>query len=241
MRSIKKTARITGILLLIMVIVGPFSMMYVPSQIIVPGDAAATVQNIMDSGSLFNMGIVGHLIILLADLGVAVLLYVLLKPVSRILALVAASLRMIMVAMRGINLVNYFIVILLLNGSVSPANLGTDQLHALVMIFLQAFEYGVNLDFVFFSFHLLFVGYLVFRSGYFPKILGILLIIAFFGYLVNSLAALFFPGYKATVNTIVTIPNAIAELALMLWLLIKGVNVEKWEERAGESARQLIV
>ena len=87
MNSIKKIARVTGILYLIMTLVGPFSMMYVPSQLIVPGDATATANNIMASGSLLNAGIIGHLVILLADLGVAVLLYVLLKPVSKTIAL----------------------------------------------------------------------------------------------------------------------------------------------------------
>lgn len=234
-KSIQKTARITGILFLIMIIVGPFSMMYVPSQLIIPGDAATTANNIMASGSLFRMGIIGHLVILFADLGVALLLYILLKPVNRTIALIAAAFRMIMVAMRGINLLNYFIALQLLNGNDYLAVFDTGQLQALVMTFLNAFDYGVNLDMVFFSFHLLFIGYLICQSGYFPKILGILLIIAFFGYLISSMTNLFYPEYKTVVTQIVTIPNAASELLLMLWLLIKGVNVEKWEKRALES------
>jgi hypothetical protein len=236
-KSIKKTARIAGILFLIMAIIGPFSMMYVPSQLIVPGNAAATAGNIMASGSLFRMGILGHLVILLADLGVAILLYVILRPVNRTIALIAAALRLIMVAMRGINLLNYFIVLILLNGTSYMAVFKTDQLHALVMTFLNAFDHGVNLDMVFFSFHLLFIGYLIFQSGFFPKILGILLVIAFFGYLAVSMTNLFLPEYKTVVTRIATIPNAISELVLMLWLLIRGINVKKWEERTLETAR----
>ena len=240
MNSIKKIARVTGILYLIMTLVGPFSMMYVPSQLIVPGDATATANNIMASGSLFNAGIIGHLVILLADLGVAVLLYVLLKPVSKTIALAAAALRLIMVAMRGINLLNYFIVLQLLNGTQFQMLSDINQIHAFVLTFLNAFDYGVNLDFVFFSFHLLLIGILIFKSGYFPRILGILLIIGAAGYLINSLTFLFYPEYKSVVNAIVTVPNAVSELALMLWLLIKGVNVEMWEEKARESAKLLI-
>jgi hypothetical protein len=191
----------------------------------------------MASGSLFRMGILGHLVILFADLGVAILLYVILRPVNRTIALIAAALRLIMVAMRGINLLNYFIVLILLNGTSYLAVFNTDQLNGLVMTFLNAFDYGVNLDMVFFSVHLLFIGYLIFQSGFFPKIFGILLIIAFFGYLAVGMTNLFLPEYKTVVTKIATVPNAISELALMLWLLIRGINVKKWEERALETAR----
>ena len=102
--------------------------------------------------------------------------------------------------------------------------------------FLNAFDYGIYIDLLFFSGHLFFLGYLVFKSGYIPKILGIFLIIASFGYLLNSLASLFWIDYKTIVNQIVTLPNAIAELALMFWLLIKGVNVSAWEKRLGTFA-----
>lgn len=233
--SIKKVARITGILFLVMILIGPFSMMYVPSQLVMPDDATATAGNILASEPLFKLGIIGHLIILLADMGVALLLYVILKPVNRTIALFAAALRLIMVGMRGINLINYFIVLELLHGSQFMGVFGMNQLHALVMTFLNAFNYGLDLDMVFFSFHLLMIGYLIFRSGFFPNILSVLLIIAFFGYLSINASSLFFPGYENTITNIFTIPNAISELALMLWLLIKGVDVEKWEQCVLES------
>lgn len=229
MKSIKKTARIAGIMFLIMVLTGPFSLMYVPSQLIVEGDAAATTGNIMTSVSLFQMGILGHLIILFADIGVAVLLYILLKPVNNMFALFAMVFRLIMVAIRGSNLVNYFIILQLINGSGDMSAFPAEHLYALVMTYLTAFDNGVLLDMIFFSVHLLFLGILVYKSGFIPRIFGVLLIIAFFGYLINSLTGLFVPEYYTTVNQIVTVPNAVSELALMLWLLIRGVNVEKRE------------
>lgn len=233
--SIKKTARVTGILFLIMAIIGPFSLMYVPSQLIIPGDAAATVSNIIASRSLFNLGIAGHIIILLADLGVALLLYVILKPVNRTIALLAAVLRLIMVGIRGVNLINYFIVLQLLPGADYLSAIETDHLNALIMIFLDAFNYGLDLDMVFFSFHLLLLGYLVFWSGFFPRLIGILLYIAFLGYLLIAMSSLFFPNQEPLLTKIFTLPNAISELALMLWLLIKGVDTEKWEQRSLDS------
>jgi hypothetical protein len=236
MQSPKKIARAAGILILLMAVVGPFSLMYVPSQFIAPGDAAATANNLMASESLFHLGIIGHLIILFADIGVAVLLYVLLRPVSKTLSLIAAAFRLIMTAIRAANLINYFIVLLLLqNGDISTA-FETDQLHALIMTFLSAFDYGVYIDLIFFSGHLFFLGFVVTKSNYIPKILGILLIIASLGYLINSLTGLFWVNYEAIVNQIVTIPNAVAEIALMFWLLIKGVNLSKWQERSSKAA-----
>jgi hypothetical protein len=235
MTSPKKLARTTGLLILIMAVVGPFSLMIIPSQLVVPGDAGATAGNILESESLFQLGIIGHMIILFADIGVAILLFVLLKPVSKTLSLVAASFRLIMVAIRGFNLINYFIVLLLVNKADYLTVFDPNQLNALAMTFLNAFDSGILLDLIFFSGHLFFLGYLVFKSTYIPKILGILLIVASFGYLINSLTGLFWIEYKVFVNQIVTLPNAIAELALMFWFLIKGVNVPAWEKQLGAS------
>jgi hypothetical protein len=104
-----------------------------------------------------------------------------------------------------------------------------------VLLFLTAFEDGVLIDYVFFGLHLFFLGYLVFKSGYLPRILGVLLILGSFGYLTNSSTSILFPSYEAIVSQFLP-PFQIMELVLFLWLLIKGANVEQWEERALESA-----
>ena len=189
----------------------------------------------MASEGIFRLGIAGHLVVLLLDLGISVLLYIILKPVNKTLALLAMVSRLVMTAMRGINLLNYFIVLQLLSGSSFLSVFDTNQLNALVMVFLNAFDSGFSLDLVFFALHLFFVGYLVFKSGFFPKILGILLLIAFAGYLIDSFTGILFPDYKQMVSSIVMIPNTLAELAFTIWLLIKGVNVEKWEKRVHEA------
>ena len=158
-----------------------------------------------------------------------------LKPVNRTVALFAAALRLIMVGIRGVNLINYFVVLQILSGTEYMMAIETDHLNALVMIFLNAFNHGMDLDMVFFSFHLLLLGYLVFWSGFFPRLIGIFLYIAFFGYLLIAMSSLFFPNHEILITKIFTIPNAISELALMLWLLIKGIDVKKWEHRVLES------
>ena len=227
-----KTARVVGILFLIMLLAGPFSLVYVPSQIIVPGDAAATVNNLMDSNSLFRASNIGHLIVLFADLGVSVLLYLLLKPVNKTLALFAAAFRLVMVAMRGINLTSQLLALLLLSGADYLSVFEPDQLHALVLLFLNAFESGILIDQAFFGPHLLIVGYLVFKSGFLPRVLGVLSIIAGFGYLIDSVTFILLPDFDATISQF----TFIGEIILMLWLLTIGVNVEKWEDRVFESA-----
>jgi len=235
MNSINKPARVVGILFLIMTVAIFFTTGFVRVLLIVPGDATATANNIMASESQFRSGIVGHLVVLITDHGVSILLYVLLKPVSKTLSLVAAVFRLIMVAMRGINLLTHFFALLLLSGAGYLTVFETDQLHALVLLVLTAFEDGVLIDYVFFSLHLFFLVYLVFKSGYIPRILGVLLIIGSFGYLTQSLTIFLFPSYEAIVSQFI-VPFQIPELVFFLWLLIKGVNVEQWEKRALESA-----
>jgi hypothetical protein len=225
-------ARIAGILFLIMMVVSFFSLDYVAANLIVAGDATATANNIMASESLFRLGIVGHLVVLFTDVGVSILLYILLKPVSKTLSLVAAVFRLVMTAMRGINLVNHFFALLLLSGAGYLTVFEPDQLHALVLLFLTAFEDGFLIDLTFFGLHLLFLGYLVFKSGYLPRILGVLVIIGGFGYLIDSFAVFLIPNYEVFLRLFM----AWGELLLALWLLVKGVNVEKWEKRALESA-----
>jgi hypothetical protein len=232
--SLKKTARIAGLLILIISIFAPFSMMYVPSNLIVPGDAATTANNIMASEGLFRAGIVSDSVVFLIEIVITVILYVLLKPVSKTLSLVAAFSRLAMTIIQGINLLNYFIPLLLLSGADYLTVLEPGQLHALVLLFLNAHEYVVLIWGLFFGLHLFVLGYLVYKSGYIPRILGVLLVFASLSYLTQSFGNFLLPKYEEIFATIGFL--SIIELAFAFWLLIKGVNVEQWEKRALESA-----
>jgi hypothetical protein len=233
--SIKKTARVLGFLMLFHFVVAPFSIMYVPSTLIVPGDAATTAINIMASESLFRIGIVGQSTLFLTEIVMVVLLYVLLKPVSKTLSLVAAFSRLAMAVIMGINLLNHFTALLLLSGADYLTVFEPDQLHALVLLFLNAYNYVVLIGQLFFGLHLFVLSYLVYKSGYIPRILGVLLVFASLGYLTESFGNFLFPKYAEIFVWVVTVPAVIAELSLTFWLLIKGVNVEQWEKRALES------
>jgi hypothetical protein len=222
MNSLKKTARIAGILILIISPFAVFSMMYATSSLIVPGDAATTANNIIASAGLFRLGIVSDSVVFLIEIAIVVMLYVLLKPVSKTLSLVAAFARLAMTVIQGINLLNYFTVLLLLSGADYLTVFKPDQLHALVLLFLNVHEYVVLIWGLFFSLHLFFVGYLVYKSGYIPRILGVLLVIASLCYLTQSFGNILLPKYEEIFTLIGFI--SIIELAFPLWLVIKGVR-----------------
>jgi hypothetical protein len=235
-KSIQTTARIAGFLYVLIAICGGFSFGYVRATLIVPGDAAATVSNLMASEGLFRLGIVGDAIVFLSEIVLIALLYALLNPVSTTLALAAAYARLSMVVMQGMNLLNYFFVLLLLSGAGYLRVFEPDQLHALVLLFLNAYEYVALIWGAFFGLHTLLLGYLVYKSNYFPRFLGVLMVVASFGYLLDSFGNFLLPQYDALYAPVVVVLAILGELPFALWLLIKGVNVERWEKRALESA-----
>jgi hypothetical protein len=232
--AIQRTARLVGLLILIMAVFAPFSMIYVPSTLIVPGDAATTAQNIMASEGLFRLGIASDAVVVLLELVIVVLLYVLLKPVSKTLSLVAAFSRLAMTVIQGVNLLPHFVVLLLLSGAGYLTVFAPDQLQALGLLFLNAHAEVVLIWGFFFGLHLLVLGYLVYKSGYIPRTVGVLLMIASLCYLTQSFGNILLPQYEGIFTSVGLLSTV--EIALPLWLLIKGVNVAKWEKRVLEAA-----
>jgi hypothetical protein len=222
MKSLKRTARIAGALILLLSPFAIFSMQYVPSTLIVPGDAAATAGNIMAAEGLFRAGIAGAAVVFLIEIALVVMLYVLLKPVSKTLSLLAAFARLAMTIVQGVNLLNHFSALLLLSGAGYLTAFEPDQLQALVLLFLDAHAYLAHVWGLFFSLHLFFLGYLVYRSGYIPRILGVLLVIASFCYLIQSFGNFLYPAYEEIFAVVGW--ASIVELALPLWLVIRGVK-----------------
>jgi hypothetical protein len=231
--------RVFGLTFLIRFIPAIFGEFFVRSSLVVPGDAATTATNIMASEGLFRAGIASMLIVFILDVVAILALYVVLKPVNRNLSLLAAFFGLIHVAIAGLNLLTDFLALLLLSGADYLTVFETDQLHALVLLLLNSHRYGFQLGLFFFSLHLGILGYLVFKSGYLPRILGVFLIVSSFGYLLDSFALILLPNYadyEEIIIMVLFLPNLIGEMALALWLLFKGVNVEQWEKRALESA-----
>jgi hypothetical protein len=223
--SLRQAAIVAGVGLLIMTILAPFAEFFVRQSLIVPGDAATTANNIMANELLFRIAICSYLIVAILDVVVAWALYVLLKPVNKSLSLLAAWFRLVYAAILGIALHNLFSVLLLLSGADYLTVFATDQLHTQVMLFLNAFSYGWDIGIVFFGLHLFVLGYLVFKSGYIPRILGVLLIVAPLGYLIDSFGKFLLPNYDATIAMV----TFIGELLFMFWLLFKGAKIPEIE------------
>jgi hypothetical protein len=227
-------ARVAGVLYLIIIVFGLFSEVFVRSSLFVPGDATATAANITAAEGLFRSGFLADSIMFLSDVALAVLLYVLLRPVSKTLALVAMFFRLTQTAVLALNLLNYHAALLLLSGAGYASAFEPGQLHALSHMFLDLHGHGYDLGLLLFGLHCLLLGYLIFRSRYFPRALGVLLMAAAVTYLVGSYTRFLFPDYVAAVAPIYIVA-LVSEVSLCLWLLVKGVNVRRWEERNSDA------
>ncbi|PWN07390.1 DUF4386 domain-containing protein [Rhodohalobacter mucosus] len=221
----KKLARISGVLYLIIIVCAGFSQGAVREVVIVSGDAAATARNILENTNLFNAGLMTDLIAFICDAGVSVLLYLLLKPVGKGLAMTAAAFRLIAhPAIGSLNLLNHFAALKVLESDGFAASFNPSQLQEFSLFFMELHNMGYLIAGAFFGIHCLLLGYLLYQSDLFPKVLGILLAAAAFGYLIESFGFIFFPEMKSTLGLIVGLSAGIGEVTLMLWLVIKGVR-----------------
>ena len=185
----------------------------------------------MASGLLFRISIAVEQIWLVCAVAVAVILYVLLRPVSKNLALLAAFFNLVSIAVEGVATVSLFAALFLLGDAGYLKAFEPDQLHALAYLSLKLYDYGFATCLVFFGCCLYLYGYLIFRSGYFPRTLGVLLIVASLSYLTNSFTLFLVPAYAAMILPILVLAF-IGETSLCLWLIVKGVNVPKWQHQA---------
>ncbi len=224
--SLVRYARVAGGAYLIIIAAGIYAEFFVRSSLIVPADAAATARNIGESGLLFRSAIASELVMLACDVLVAVALYIVFEGVGRNVSLLAAFFRLVHAAVVAGNLLNAYVPLLLLADAGHVPNVNADELHALVLVFLQAHAYGYVIGLVFFGFQCLLLGYLVFTSGLLPRILGVLLVCAGIGYLVDGFSRTLladYAQYETAFALIVFTPAFIGELSFGFWLLVKGV------------------
>ena len=231
-----KTARIAGLLYVLMIPFGLFGIMYVPTVLVVAGDAVTTTKNIMANIGLFRLSIVTALIVQVTHIFIVLLLYKLLKPVNKNFALLMVIFMLVSVPITMFNELNHFAVLLLLSGADYLKVFTAGQLQALVPMFFDLHEYGIFIASIFWGLWLFPMGYLVFKSDFISKIPGVLLIIAGSGYLIDTFARLLSPNYGATIIATIIMVTLFGELLFPIWLLIKGVNVEKWKKHVFESA-----
>jgi hypothetical protein len=223
MDSTKKTARIAGLLYLVNGVTGFFGIIYVPSKLIVSGNAAATANNILASERLFRLGIVSELICAAEFVFLLWALYRLLGAVNKTLASLMVMLGLVFVPIMFVNTLSEIAALMLLRGADFLSVFDKRQLEAMAMLFLDLHRYGYAVGWIL-GLWLFPFGILVFRSGFLPRILGILLIAACFGYLADSLSPLLLPSYQDLVGRIANIPLTLGEPAIILWLLIRGTK-----------------
>jgi hypothetical protein len=229
--SINRTARLAGALYLALMPFGFFGIIYVPSVLLVSGDAATTSRNIMASEWLFRSGTVSHLIGQIIFIFQVLALYRLLQPVNKNHAVLMVILVLVGIPIAFLNEVNHLAALRLLSGTDDGAFTST-QRYAQAMLFLDMREYGIGVAHVFWGLWLLPLGFLVFRSVFLPRLLGILLMIGGAAHVIDAGTQLLFPGVP-TVSQFTfafAILAAIGELLFALWLLIKGVNVKRWQQ-----------
>lgn len=218
-----KDARIAGALYLSIAVCGGFSIGYVPSQIVVGGDAAATAANLMDRFGLFQLGILADSAVILLEIALTVLLYQMFKGTSPRLALIAMVARMGMVIVMGVNLLLWVLPSLLLT---RPLGLTPSESQPFALVFFEAHALGIFVWQIFFGAHLLALGWIILRSSAVPHPLGWGVFVGAFGYLVQGLVGLTFTDVAALDYTIIglLVVVTIAELGLGLWLLVYGLR-----------------
>ncbi len=229
---VRAYARIAGVLLLLSLLAGGFGEAYVPSKLIVSSDPAATARNILASGPLFRWGFASYLVEALCDVGLAWVFYVLLRPVDRDLALFAVFFRLISTAGFAMGEVLVYSSPLVLGGPRYLAIFSPDQRDALALLLVKVGARGGDLFSMFYGVGSIAFGLLMFRSGFLPWILGVLLAVGGAGFVVGYFVKVLAPAYA---SNYFLAPVFLAFFALMPWLLVKGVDVSRWEEAAARA------
>jgi hypothetical protein len=229
-------ARVAGGLYLIVIVGGVFAVGFVPAAIVVPGDAAATARNIAGQELLYRSGLVAHIVILACNIPLAAIFYDLFKVVNRKVALFVAFFTLVGTAVEGAGLLSQFTPLILLDGGRYSKAFNAEQAQALAAMNLDLQAISFNIALVFFGFYCLSIGYIVVRSTFLPRVVGVLMAIGGLCYLTNSFASFLSPSFAARLFPYIQLPSGIAELSLTLSLLVIGVNVQRWKAQASAAS-----
>ena len=198
------------------------------TQLMVPGDAAATAASLLAHETLFRSGTAALLISTAFYIAATLFIYEVLKPVNRSLSLLAAFFSLVGCAVGALSCLFDFVPFIVLKGAPSLSVFTTEQLQALSYMFLVVRARANDIGLVFFGLHCLGIGYLILRSTFLPRIMGALMVVAGFGWL-----TFLSPPLAQSLAPFNMLPGAVGELSLTFWLLVKGVNVQRWNEQAG--------
>ena len=220
-------ARIAGVLSLLTILTGVFAEMYVSGRLVVDGDAAATATNILTHRGLFQLGFAVYLIEMACQIAITALFYDLLKPAGRSVSLLAAFLGLAGCLIKTFSRLFFIAPLFILGGAHYLSVFSAEQLQALAFLFLKVNDHGAAIALVFFGFYALLTGYLIIRSTFLPRILGGLSVFGGLGWL----NFLYLPlGYH--LFPYIAALGLLGSVLLILWLLVFGVNEQRWKEQA---------
>ena len=225
-------ARIGGALYLVIIAIGFFGEMSVRDKLIVSGDATATAKNIMASESLWRFHIAAELFLLICAIILLMILFVLLRPVSPELTLLALFFNLVSIGLEAATTMYLIVALFPLGDAGYLKAFSPEQLYATATLSLKSHGYGFSVSLLFFGCFCVVIGRVIYRSGFLPKAIGVLMQVAGLCYLTDSFSLIVAPAFANRLFPAILLPAFIGETSLCLWLLIKGVNVQRWKELA---------
>lgn len=230
-KVIQVYARIAGLLYLVIIIIGLLGETLIRGTLVVSGDPDATAHNIMGAEFLWRLGVGGEDFLLICAVALTLIWYVLLRPVNKHLAQMAIFFALISLAVESVSALQLHAVLTPLSGAPYLRAVDPHLLHLQAYQAVVAHSHAFALALIFFGVECLIVGYLIRKSGYFPRLIGILMQIAGACYLVNSFSLILYPPLQDMLFPLILLPAFIGESAFCLCLLIKGVDVPGWQRR----------
>ena len=227
-------ARAAGLLYLVVIAAGITAQMFISARIVVDGDAAATAANILAHKDMFQLGFTVYLIEMASQVAMTVLLYTLLKPVNRSIALLGLFFGIVGCTIKTVSRLFYIAPLLVLGGSQYLSIFGTGELQALALLLLRVNDQAAAMALAFFGFSTSLNGWLIFKSGYLPRFLGVLSMLGGLGWL-----TFLYPPLGYQLLPFIMIIGVLGGISQILWLLIKGVDVKRWNERAAYAGVRL--
>jgi hypothetical protein len=235
-RSPQAYARCGGLLYLLIILFGGFAEGFVSGKLVVSGDATATARNILAAPALWQLGAAANLVVPLLAVALLWIEYQLLRPVDASLVLLGVLFNVVSLAVESVSKVFMILVLPMLQDPDYAKVFAPQQLQALAKLAFQTHDIAFNISLIFFAGALLVNGHLIFRSGYLPRFIGVLAQLAGLGYLVACFATLFAPAFADAIEPGILVVPLVGESSYCLWLLLKGVDVKKWNARVNPGA-----
>lgn len=224
-----KYARFAGIVYLLIIALGIFGQVIVRNDMVDFNNGALTSTNIVEGEFFWRLGIAGDIFMQVLDIPLMILLYFLLRPVNKLIAVIAVSFNIIQTAVLVANKLVMLTPLLVLNSSLFASAFSEQQIHTVVLTLADLHDYGFGIGLIFFGFATICYGVLIYQSNYLPRFIGIFMALAGTSYLINSLTLLVFPSLSGVVFPILVI-SLVGELSFALWLVLKGVKVSIWHQ-----------